>query len=119
MDGLVLCLSDELRLEVLNELWDSLKHITEEDLMGARKRMAVLMSNPMVHRNQIMVSYKEEIIRVQCVFGLRCKETQDKILVRGKGLPTLDAVITKAEAKEQAKFVQDKLSKRMRQGVAA
>ena len=41
------------------------------------------------------VSYKEEIIRDQCVFGLRCKDTQAKILALGKGLPTLDEVFTK------------------------
>ena len=41
-----------------------------------------------------MVSYKEEIIRDQCVFGLRCKDTQAKILVLGKGLSTLDEVLT-------------------------
>ena len=56
-----------------------------------------------------MVSYKEEIIRDQCVFGLRCKDTQAKILALGKGLPTLDAVITKAEAEEQAKLAHSKL----------
>ena len=61
-----------------------------------------------------MVSYKEEIIRDQCVFGLRNKDTQAKILALGKGLPTLEAVITKAEAEEQAKMVQDKLIKGMK-----
>ena len=58
-----------------------------------------------------MVSYKEEIIRDQCVFGLRNKGTQANILALGKGLPTLEAVITKAEAEEQAKMEQDKLTK--------
>ena len=58
-----------------------------------------------------MVSYKEEIIRDQCVFGLRNKGTQANILALGKGLPTLEAVITKAEAEEQAKMAQDKLTK--------
>ena len=58
-----------------------------------------------------VISYKEEIIRDQCVFGLRCKDTQAKILALGKGLPTLKAVITKAEAEEQAKMAQDKLTK--------
>ena len=62
-----------------------------------------------------MVSYKEEIIRDQCVFGLRCKDTQAKILALGKGLPTLDAVITKVEAEEQAKLAQSKLIKGMKQ----
>ena len=66
-----------------------------------------------------MVSYKEEIIRDQCVFGLRCKDTQAKILALGKGLPTLDAVITKAEAEEQAKLAQSKLIKGMKQEAIA
>ena len=44
----------------------------------------------------------DEIIRDQGVFGLRCKGTQVKILALGKGLPSLEAVITKAEAEEQA-----------------
>ena len=53
VDDLVLCLSDKLRLEVTSELGESLEAITEEDLMEAIKRMAVLVSNPMVHRNQM------------------------------------------------------------------
>ena len=44
----------------------------------------------------------DEIIRDQVVFGLRCKGTQVKILALGMGLPSLEAVITKAEAEEQA-----------------
>ena len=152
VDDLVLCLSDDLRLEVTSELGESLEDIEEKDLLEAIKRMAVLVSNPMVHRNQMrdhkqgesekvrgfvarvreaaidckfevkcsdelcgkMVSYKEELIRDQCVFGLRCKDTQAKILAMGKGLPTLEAVITKAEAEEQAKLTQDKLSNGMK-----
>ena len=43
-----------------------------------------------------------EIIKDQLMFGLRCKDTQAKILALGKGLPTLEAVITKAEVEEQA-----------------
>ena len=53
---------------------------------------------------------QEEIIRDQCISGLRCKDTQAKILAMGKGLPTLDAVINEAEAEEQAKLAQGKLS---------
>ena len=41
---------------------------------------------------------QEEIIRDQRVFGLRCKDTQAKILALGK-------------AEEQAKLAQDRLSK--------
>ena len=37
-----------------------------------------------------------EIIRDQLMFGLRCKDTQAKILALCKGLPTLEAAITKA-----------------------
>ena len=66
-----------------------------------------------------MVSYKEEIIKDQVVFGLRCKDTQAKILALGKGLPSLEAVILRAEAEELAKMTQDKLSKGMRQEVNA
>ena len=63
-----------------------------------------------------VVSYKEEIIQDQCVFGLRCKDTQAKILALGKGLPTLDEMLTKAE--EQAKLAQSKLAKGMKEAVA-
>ena len=38
VDDLVLCLSDELRLEVTSEMEDSLENIMEEDLMGAKRR---------------------------------------------------------------------------------
>ena len=66
-----------------------------------------------------VVSYKEEITRDQCLFGLRCKDTQAKILALGKGLPTLEAIITKAEAEEQAKMAQDKLIKGMKYEASA
>ena len=56
-------------------------------------------------------SYKEEMIRDQCVSGLSCKDTQAKILALGKGLPSLEAVINKAEAEEQSNLAQSKLSK--------
>ena len=39
VDDLVLCLSDELRLEVTSEVGDSLEAIMEEDLIEAIKRM--------------------------------------------------------------------------------
>ena len=41
-------MSDELRLEVTSEVGDSLETIKERDFMEAIKRMAVLVSNPMV-----------------------------------------------------------------------
>ena len=53
------------------------------------------------------------------MFGLICKDTQAKTLALGKGLPTLDAVITKAEAEEQAKLAQSKLIKGMKQEAIA
>ena len=53
VDDLVLCQSDALRLEITSELGDSLEDLMEKDLMAAIKRMAVLGSNPMVHRNQM------------------------------------------------------------------
>ena len=53
VDDLVLCLSDTLRLEVTSEMGDKLESTKEETLLAAIKRMAVLVSNPMVHRNQM------------------------------------------------------------------
>ena len=53
VDDLVLCLSDALRLEVTSELGEGFESVKEEDLLAAIKRMAVLVSNPKVHRNQI------------------------------------------------------------------
>ena len=49
---------------------------------------------------------------------MRCKETQAKILALGKGLPTLNEVITKAGAEEQAKLAQSKLAKGMKKVAA-
>ena len=156
VDDPVLCLSNDLRLEVNSELGDGLESVKDEDLLATIKRMAVLVSNPRVYRNQMrghrqgesekvrgfvarvreaavdckfevrcsatsceqVVSYKEEIIRDQCVFGLRCKDTQAKILALGKGLPTLDEVLTKAEAEEQAKLAQSKLAKGLKEAMA-
>ena len=53
VDDLVLCLSNALRLEVNSELGDGLESVKDEDLLATIKRMAVLVSNPMVHRNQM------------------------------------------------------------------
>ena len=50
LEDFVLCLSDELRLEVTSELGGSLEAIMEEDWMEAFKMMAVLVGNPMAHR---------------------------------------------------------------------
>ena len=51
--AMVLCLSDDLRLEITSELGISLEALGEKDLMEAIKRMVVLVSNPMVNRNQM------------------------------------------------------------------
>ena len=80
-NDLLLCLSDELRLE-----GDILESITEEDLMETIKRMAVLLSNLMVQRNQMRDHKKEEnekirgfVARVReaaidCKFEVQCNE---------------------------------------------
>ena len=65
---------------------DSKENTTEEDLMEAIKRMAVLMSNPMVHRNE-MRDYREgegEKVRgfvsriweaaIDCKFEVKCSD---------------------------------------------
>ena len=86
VDDLVLCLSDELRLEVTNEVGDSLEAITEKEFMEAIKRMAVLVSNPMVHRNQMRDHRQGETEKVRafvarvreaaidCKFEVQCNE---------------------------------------------
>ena len=53
VDDLVLCLSDILRLEVTSEMGDKLESAKEGDLLEAIKRMEGLVSNPMVHRDQM------------------------------------------------------------------
>ena len=80
-------MSDELRLEVTSEVGDSLETITEKDFMEAIKRMAVLVSNPMVHRNQMRDHRQGETEKVrafvarvrkaaiECKFEVQCNET--------------------------------------------
>ena len=152
VDDLWQCLSDPLRMEVTSERGAELESANEVDLLAAIRRMAVLESNPMVHRNNLRgiiqgesekgrnyvarlreaaidckfsikctedlcgatISYKEEIIRDQCVYGLRCKDTQAKILALGTELPTLEAVVAKIEAEEQAIMAQHKLTKNIK-----
>ena len=77
-NDLLLCLSDEEG--------DILEAITEEDLMETIKRMAVLLSNLMVQRNQMRDHKKEEnekirgfVARVReaaidCKFEVQCNE---------------------------------------------
>ena len=82
VDDLVLCLSDELRLEVTNEVGDSLEAITEKEFMEAIKRMAVLVSNPMVHRKQMrdhrqVRAFVPRVRKaaIDCKFEVQCNET--------------------------------------------
>ena len=100
VDDLVLCLPDELRLEVTSELEDSLENIMEEDLMWAIKRMAVLISNPMVHRNQMSDHRQGDSEKVQG-FVARVREAAIEYnagletfqLVAGLFLATADAAV--------------------------
>ena len=57
------------------------------------------------------VSYKEEMIRDQCVYGLQSNDTQAKILALGSKLLPLEDVVNKAEAEEQARLTQTKIAK--------
>ena len=79
-------MSDALRLEITSELGDSLEAIVEKDLMAAIKRMAVLVSNPMVHRNQMRDHRQGESEKVRgfvarvreaaidCKFEVKCSD---------------------------------------------
>ena len=53
VDDLWQCLSDPLRMEVTSERGAELESANEVDLLAAIKRIAVLESNPMVHRNNL------------------------------------------------------------------
>ena len=63
MDDPVLCLSNALRLEVNSELGDGLESVKDEDLLAAIKRMAVLVSNPRVYRNEMKATGKGRVRR--------------------------------------------------------
>ena len=56
------------------------------------------------------VCYTEEMIRDQAVYGMNCSDTQAKILAMGSDLLPLASVIKKAEAEEQARLTQTKLT---------
>ena len=56
------------------------------------------------------VCYTEEMIQDQAVYGMNCSDTQAKILAMGSDLLPLASVIQKAEAEEQARLTQTKLS---------
>ena len=96
VDDLVLCMSDELRLEITSELGDSLEAISEKDLMEAIKRMAVLVSNPMVHRNQMKDHRQGESEKIRsfvarlreaaidCKFEVKCSAAACKQIVSYK-----------------------------------
>ena len=55
------------------------------------------------------ISYAEDMVRDQAVYGLSCSDTQARILAVGSTLLSLGEVITKAEAEEQAKLTQAKI----------
>jgi hypothetical protein len=55
-------------------------------------------------------SYAEDMIRDQAVYGLNCPDTQAKILAASATLLPLNDVIIKAEAEEQAKLTQAKIT---------
>ena len=56
------------------------------------------------------VSYTEEMIRDQAVYGLYWADPQTKILALGSTLIPLKDVLDKSEIEEQAKLTQTKLS---------
>ena len=55
------------------------------------------------------VSYREEMVRDQAIYGIYDKEIQAKIVAKGSKLLGLEAVVIQAEAEEQAKITQNKL----------
>ena len=65
VDELWQCPSDLLRMEVTSEQGANLENAMEADLIEAIKRMGVLESNPLVHRNNIrwLVQGESEKIR--------------------------------------------------------
>ena len=63
----------------------------------------------MTHAEDKEVSYREEMVRDQAIYGIYDKEIQAKILAKGSKLIGLEAVVTQAEAEEQAKITQNKL----------
>jgi len=64
-------------------------------------------------------SYAEEMIRDQAVYGVNCPDTQAKILAASDTLPSLNDVTTRAEAQEQAKLSQAKITSARQVDVAA
>ena len=86
VDDLWQCLSDPLRMEVTSERGAELESANEEDLLAAIKRMAVLESNPMVHRNHLMGIIQGESEKgrnyvarlreaaIDCKFSVKCTE---------------------------------------------
>ena len=61
------------------------------------------------HAEDKEVSYREEMVRDQAIYGIYDKEIQAKILAKGSKLLGLEAVVTQAEAEEQAKITQNNL----------
>lgn len=63
----------------------------------------------MAHAEDREVSYREEMVRDQAIYGIYDREIQSKILAKGSRLLGLEAVVVQAEAEEQAKITQNKL----------
>ena len=64
------------------------------------------------------ISYDEDMVRDQAVYGLSCSETQSSILAVGSTFLSFGDIITKAEAKEQARLTQAKIMSPHRVGVS-
>ena len=115
LDKLVLCCSDTLRLDLKSEGINpmvhrnhlrSLKQGENEPIRNyvARLREAAMDCQFSVKCQEDLcdaeVSYKEEMIRDQCVYGLQSSDTQAKILSLGSKLLPLEDVVNKAEAED-------------------
>ena len=69
------------------------------------------------HDEEKVVSYREEMVRDQAIYGMYDKDIQAKILAKGSKLLGLEAVVTQAEAEEQAKVTQSKLGRGSDEGL--
>ena len=69
------------------------------------------------HDEEKVVSYREEMVRDQAIYGMYDKDIQAKILAKGSKLLGLEAVVTQAEAEEQAKVTQSKLGQGSDEGL--
>ena len=60
-------------------------------------------------RDDKEVWYGDNMVRDQAIYGIYDKEIQAKIFAKGSKLLGLEAMVTQAEAEEQAKITQNKL----------